>query len=72
MPPKESVAKLLGTVKGKTAIQIFRQFRYLKSKLYWRNHFWARGYCVDAFGIDEASYVSMSNTKKKRKRSRII
>ena len=39
MPPKESVSKLLGTVKGKTAIQIFRQFPYLKQKSYWGNHF---------------------------------
>ncbi len=53
MPPKESVSKLMGTVKGKTAIQIFRQFPYLKHKPYWGNHFWARGYCVDTVGIDE-------------------
>jgi len=53
MPPKESVSKLLGTVKGKTAIQIFRQFPHLKQKPYWGNHFWARGYCVDTVGLDE-------------------
>jgi len=53
MPPKESVSKLLGTVKGKTAIQVFRQFPHLKQKPYWGNHFWARGYCVDTVGIDE-------------------
>ncbi len=46
MPPKESVPKLMGTVKGKTAIQIFRQFPYLKHKPYWGNHFWARGLWV--------------------------
>jgi len=34
MPPKESVSKLLGMVKGKTAIQIFRQFPWLKQKPY--------------------------------------
>ena len=34
VPPKESISKLLGTVKGKTAIQIFRQFPYLKNKSY--------------------------------------
>jgi putative transposase len=39
MPPKESVSKLLGAVKGKTAIQIFRQFPYLKSKPYWGKPF---------------------------------
>ncbi len=53
MPPKESVSKLLGTIKGKTAIQIFRQFPNLKQKPYWGNHFWSRGYCVDTVGIDE-------------------
>jgi len=53
MSPKESVSKLLGTVKGKTAIQIFRLFPHLKQKLYWGNHFWARGYCVDTVGLDE-------------------
>jgi putative transposase len=30
MPPKELVSRLLGMVKGKTVIQIFRQFPYLK------------------------------------------
>ena len=53
MPPKESISKLLGTVKGKTAIQIFRQFPHLKQKPYWGNHFWASGYGVDTVGIDE-------------------
>ncbi len=53
MPPKESISKLLGIVKGKTAIQIFRQFPYLKTKPYWDNHFWARGYCVNTVGIYE-------------------
>ncbi len=53
MPPKESISKLLGIVKGKTAIQIFRQFPYLKTKPYLDNHFWASGYCVDTVIIDE-------------------
>jgi len=47
VPPKVSISKLMGTVKGRTAIQIFRQFSYLKKKPYWGNHFWAKGYCVD-------------------------
>lgn len=53
MPLKISISQLMGTLKGKTAIQIFRQFPYLKSKPYWVNHFWARGYCVDTVGINE-------------------
>jgi len=43
VPPKVSISKLMGTVKGKTALQIFRQFSYLREKPYWVNHFWAKG-----------------------------
>ena len=52
VPPKVSISRLLGTVKGKTALQIFKQFPYLKVKPYWGNHFWAKGYCVDTVGVD--------------------
>jgi putative transposase len=52
VPPKISISKLMGTVKGKARIQIFHQFPYLKKKPYWGNHFWAKGYCVDTVGVD--------------------
>jgi len=52
VPPKISISKLLGTVKGKAALQIFKQFPHLKKKPYWGNHFWAKGYCVDTVGVD--------------------
>ena len=52
VPPKISISKLLGTVKGKAALQIFKQFSHLKKKPYWGNHFWAKGYCVDTVGVD--------------------
>jgi len=52
VPPKVSISKLMGTVKEKTALQIFRQFSYLKERPYWGNHFWAKGYCVDTVGVD--------------------
>ena len=35
VPPKVSISTLLGSLKGKTAIQIFRQFPYLKKRPYW-------------------------------------
>jgi len=69
MPPKESVSKLLGMVKGKTAIQVFRQFPHLKQKPYWGNHFWARGYCVDTVGINEEiirKYVKFQEKEEAR------
>ena len=52
VPPKVSISNLLGTVKGRTAIRVFRQFPYLKQKPYWGNHFWSPGYCVDTIGLD--------------------
>jgi putative transposase len=52
VPPKISISKLLGIVKGKGALQIFKQFPHLKKKPYWGNHFWAKGYCVDTVGVD--------------------
>lgn len=69
VPPKLSISKLMGTVKGKTAIQIFRQFPYLKQKPYWGNHLWARGYCVDTVGLDEEKirkYVKFQEKEEKR------
>jgi putative transposase len=53
VPPKVSISKLMGTVKGRTAIRVFKTFPYLRQKPYWGNHFWAKGYCVDTVGLDE-------------------
>ena len=48
VPPKISISTLMGKVKGKTAIQVFQEFPYLRTKKYWGNHFWSAGYCVDS------------------------
>lgn len=68
IPPKVSVSKYVGTVKGKTAIRIFSRFKNLKEKPYWGNHFWARGYCVDTVGLDLEKiikYVKYQERKEK-------
>ena len=52
VPPKVSISELLGTLKGRTAIRVFKKFPHLKNKPYWGNHFWAPGYCVDTIGLD--------------------
>jgi len=52
IPPKVSISELLGRLKGQTSMKLFHQFRYLKKKPYWGNHFWAKGYCVDTEGLD--------------------
>jgi putative transposase len=53
IPPKVSVSVLMGTLKGKLAIKLFKSYPDLKKKPYWGNHFWARGYFVSTVGIDE-------------------
>ena len=47
IPPKVAVSDLLGRLKGQTSMRMFHEFRHLKRKPYWGNHFWAQGYCVD-------------------------
>ena len=53
IPPKVSVSTYMGTIKGKTAIKLFKSYPVMKKKPYWGNHFWARGYFVNMVGINE-------------------
>jgi len=53
IPPKVSVSELMGILKGKLAIKVFKNYPKMKQKPYWGNHFWARGYFVSTIGIDE-------------------
>jgi len=50
--PKVSISDFMGSVKGQTAIRVFKKFPYLRERPYWGNHFWANGYCVDTVGLD--------------------
>ena len=52
IPPRISISIMMGILKGKTAISIFKQFPAFKKKPYWGNHFWSRGYCVTTIGLD--------------------
>ena len=52
IPPKVAISELIGILKGKTAIAVFQQHKKLRTKPYWGNHFWSRGYCVTTVGID--------------------
>ena len=53
VPPKLSISTIVGILKGRTAIRIFQKYPQLKQKLYWGNHFWSKGYCVDTVGLKE-------------------
>ena len=68
IPPKVSISDLVGILKGRTAIRIFKQFLHLKKKPYWGNHFWAPGYCVDTVGLNEEmirKYVKFQEKKER-------
>ena len=43
---------VIGFLKGKSAIQIFRKFTRMRKK-YYGQHYWSRGYCVSTVGLDE-------------------
>ena len=63
IPPKYSVAQIMGFLKGKSSLMIFDRRVNLKYK-YGNRHFWARGYFVDNIG-DPTSYVKSSDVKLK-------
>ncbi|WP_440994278.1 IS200/IS605 family transposase [Cysteiniphilum litorale] len=52
IPPKYSVSNVVGFMKGKSAIQIARQYMGKKRNFTGEN-FWARGYFVSTVGLDE-------------------
>jgi len=52
IPPKYSVAQVIGYIKGKSAIHIAREFGGRKRNFVGQ-HFWARGYFVTTVGRDE-------------------
>ena len=49
IPPKYSVAQIIGYLKGKSSLMIFDRHANLKYK-YGNRHFWCRGYYVDTVG----------------------
>lgn len=49
IPPKYSVAQVMGYIKGKSSLMIFDRHANMKYK-YGNRHFWCRGYYVDTVG----------------------
>jgi putative transposase len=52
IPPKYSVASIVGYLKGKSAMILFEKYSRLK-KNFKGHSFWARGYYVSTVGLDE-------------------
>ena len=59
IPPKYSVAQIMGYLKGKSSLMIFEKYANMKYK-YGNRHFWCRGYYVDTGGRNKkaiAEYI---------------
>ena len=56
IPPKYSVAQVVGFIKGKSAIHIARNFSG-RTRNFTGQHFWARGYYVSTVGKDEEAVL---------------
>ena len=54
IPPKYSVAEVIGYIKGKSAIAVARQFNG-RQKNFSGEKLWARGYAVSTVGFEESA-----------------
>ncbi len=68
VPPKYSVAQVMGFIKGKSAIHIAKTYCERKRNFVGQ-HFWARGYFVSTVGRDEEmirKYIREQEAEDKR------
>ena len=68
IPPKHSVAKVLGFLKGKSSIWVAQNIKG-KQQNFVGHKFWARGYFVSTVGADEKiirSYIQNQEQEDKR------
>jgi len=68
IPPTLAVAKVVGELKGRSAMRLFQKFPYLRQRPYYGNHFWAEGYCVDTVGLDEEKIRLYVRYQEKKER----
>jgi len=71
VPPKYSVAQVMGYIKGKSAIHIARVYAG-RRRNFVGQHFWARGYWVSTVGKNEAAVRRYIQEQEKRTPARII
>ncbi len=69
IPPKYSIAAIVGFLKGKSAIRLNKEFSKAKST---GKHFWIRGYFVSTVGLNEKAvreYIKHQEAEDKRQLS---
>ena len=68
IPPKYAVSEVIGTIKGRVAIRMFKEIPEFRKK-YWGKRFWAKGYFVSTIGVDERiirQYVRKQEMKERQ------
>ena len=68
IPPKYSVSSVVGFLKGKSAVWIFREYEG-RRRNFGGMHFWATGYFVNTVGRDEETirhYIRNQEAEDKR------
>jgi len=68
IPPKYAVSEVIGTIKGRVAIRIFKEVPEMR-KRYWGRRFWSRGYFVSTIGVNESiirEYVQKQELKERQ------
>lgn len=63
IPPKYSVAEVIGYIKGKSAIAVARQFSG-RTRNFNGERLWARGYAVSTVGFEEAQIKGYIQNQK--------
>ena len=63
IPPKYSVAQIMGYLKGKSSLMIFESFPHLRYK-FGNRHFWCTGYFVSTVGVNEATIIKYVRIRK--------
>jgi putative transposase len=69
VPPKYSIAFVIGFLKGKSAVLIHRTV--LGKKRVSGLHFWARGYCVSTVGLDEETIRNYIREQEKSEKKQL-
>ena len=65
IPPKISISKFMGYLKGKSALMIFERHANLKYK-FGSRHFWSEGYYVSTVGLNEATIKKYIREQEKQ------
>ena len=65
IPPKYSVASVMGYLKGESSLMIFGRHANLKYK-FGNRKFWAQGHCVSTVGLNEATIAKYIREQESR------